>query len=130
MTPQYNLRCTVVAVIVAQQTFLFWIVPKDVSRSIVKIYLPSATKLRRLCFLHLSVILFTWGSTWAGTPPDQVHPLGRYTPPDTPPPAGTAPGSRDGYCCGRYASYWNAFLYQTWIAARLLTISGAFRHDV
>ena len=35
-----------------------------------------------------------------GTPPwDQVHPPG----PGTPPP-------RYGHCCGRYASYWNAFL--------------------
>ena len=47
------------------------------------------------------------------TPQDQVHPPGtkytprtRYIPRDQvhpPPPA-------DGYCCGRYASYWNAFL--------------------
>ena len=43
-----------------------------------------------------------------------------YTPPqeaDTPQEAETPPGSRhtpreaDGYCCGRYASYWNAFLF-------------------
>ena len=33
--------------------------------------------LRGLCFYAcLSVILFTGGSTWAGTPPGQVHPLG------------------------------------------------------
>ena len=32
----------------------------------------------------------SWG--WAGgDPPEQTHPM-------------------DGYCCGRYASYWNAFL--------------------
>ena len=36
----------------------------------------------KVMFLHMSVILFT-----------------RYS-----------PRSRDGYCCGRYASYWNAFL--------------------
>ena len=23
-----------------------------------------------------------------------------------------APLPRDGYCCGRYASYWNAFLFE------------------
>ena len=34
------------------------------------------------------------------TPQDQVHPLGPGTPP-----------SGDGYCCGWYASYWNAFLW-------------------
>ena len=37
------------------------------------------------------------GSIWAGTPPET-----RYLPP--PPPG-------DGWRCGRYASYWNAFLY-------------------
>ena len=96
-------------------------------------FLPSATRLRRLCFYTcLSVILFTGGgSTWAGTPlgvgtpQEQVHsPRSRYTPREGTPRAGT-PGSRytpqagtplvqvhppaDGYCCGRYASYWNAF---------------------
>ena len=123
----------------------------------------------KVMFLHLSVILFTGGTTLAGTPPrtrytpragtppgitsprqvhpqgryipGQVHPLGRYTPqagtppgrytpqdqvhppePGTAPQAGTPlagtpladhvpPGSRDGYYCGRYASYWNAFLF-------------------
>ena len=37
-------------------------------------------------FLHLSVILFTGGSTWAGSPP------GRYTPWQVHPLAGTPPG--------------------------------------
>ena len=67
--------------------------------------------LRRLCFYTcLSVILFTGGSTWAGTSPGQVHPKagtppGRYplgtTPPghytpqaSTPPWAGTSPMGR------------------------------------
>ena len=41
--------------------------------------------------------------SWADTLPRQTphpgrHPLGRHTPPD-------------GHCSGRYASYWNAFLY-------------------
>ena len=61
------------------------------------------------------------------TPPGQTHPLGRHHPQaDTPQPvhAGihtsacwdTHPSlpivcwDRHGYCCGRYASYWNAFL--------------------
>ena len=112
--------------------------------------LPSATKLRRLCFYTcLSVILFT-GGVPGQVPPGQVHRPGRYTPGPgtplgtryTPPPPGTRytplppgpgtppgrytpsprtryplpgpgtppPGDRDGYCCGRYASCWNAFL--------------------
>ena len=52
----------------------------------------------KVMFLHLSVILFTGGGTWAGTPPGQVHPradtpprpgaplLGRYTPQTGTPP--------------------------------------------
>ena len=74
---------------------------------------------------------------WAGTPPRQVHPLGRYTPPGryTLPPGGTPPlgwytplagtsplgqvqppppGTADSVIrstFGRYASYWNAFLF-------------------
>ena len=72
------------------------------------------------------------------TPPDQVHPLGQGTPPPWdqvhPPGPGTHPHwsrhppdqvhphpvhtpwdqvhpPRYGHCCGRSASYWNAFLY-------------------
>ena len=71
---------------------------------------------------------------WAGTPPDQVLPPGPGTPQTryipragTPPRPGTPPARytpqtrytpprdqvhppRYGHCCGRYASYWNAFL--------------------
>ena len=92
----------------------------------------------KVMFLHLSVILFTgrglpqcmlgYHPLGAGTPRTR-HPPGSRHPPraDTPPtrhPAGsryplgtgtpleqTPPWSRDGYCCGRYASYWNAFLF-------------------
>ena len=53
-----------------------------------------------------------------GTPPGQEHPLGRYTPlgryipqDQVHPRAGTPSPPGDGYCCGRYASYWNAFLF-------------------
>ena len=34
------------------------------------------------------------------TPPRSRHPRSRHPPPP----------QRDGHCCGRYASYWNAFL--------------------
>ena len=34
----------------------------------------------KVMFLHVSVILFTGGCTWAGTPPGRYTPLGRYTP--------------------------------------------------
>ena len=41
--------------------------------------------------------------------PGQTTPLCRHTPPGRQPP-GQTPPPRDGYCSGRYASYWNAFL--------------------
>ena len=88
----------------------------------------------KVMFLHLSVILSTgecladtypWADTplgrhphWADTP--LGHPLGRppwqtprgKTPPWTDTPRQTLPLSPAyGYCSGRYASYWNAFLY-------------------
>ena len=52
---------------------------------------------------------------WAGTPPGQVHPPRAGTPPDRytpgqvhPPPTVHAGLRSTG---GRYASYWNAFLF-------------------
>ena len=95
--------------------------------------LPSATKLRRLCFYTcLSVILFTGGGNYRGSKASaSVHagiPI-LFTggsaqcrdrhPPEQAPPRDQAPAPRDrhptgridGYCCGRYASYWNAFLF-------------------
>ena len=94
--------------------------------------LPSATKLRRLCFytclsVHGGVCLSTcWDSTplppekaptlEAGSPQEQTPPRActpsrEQAPPKSrhhPPRA--APPPVDGYCCGQYASYWNAFL--------------------
>ena len=62
---------------------------------------------RKVMFLHLSVILFT-GGVWADTTPSWPDPpLGRH-------PSGRHPPGRhspDGHCSGRYASYWNAFLF-------------------
>ena len=62
-------------------------------------------------FLHLSVILFTGGGVWQTPPPGrhtpgQTYPLGRHTP-------------ADGHCSGRYASYWNAFLF--WVFYQMCT---------
>ena len=65
---------------------------------------------------------------WAGTPPGKVHPkagtkhvrsLGRYTPWQVHPPGRYTP--RSSACweiratSGRYASYWNAFLFLVFI---------------
>ena len=87
----------------------------------------SCYRPQRSCegYVFTRVCLSTVGSTWAGTPQDQVHPPGpgilprtRYTSWDQvhPPGPGTPPGTRytsprGGYCCGWYASYWNAFLF-------------------
>ena len=104
--------------------------------------LPSATKLRRLCFYTCLSFCSQWGSAsvHAGIPPgprtpprDQAHPPeqtppgSRHLPPGAdipradnppgsrhPPPLSSreqTPPPRNGYCCGRYASYWNAFLF-------------------
>ena len=87
-------------------------------------YLPSATKLRRLCFY---TCLSTGGSAsvHAGIPPpqEQAHPLKA-----DPPPA-------DGYCCRRYASYWNAFLFNKPLHVPLPSLcpprsSSKFEHSV
>ena len=49
----------------------------------------------KVMFLHLPVILSTGGCV-------SQHALGETPPRQTPP--------ADGYCSGRYASYWNTFL--------------------
>ena len=100
-------------------------------------YLPPANEVYEGYFLHVSVCPqrgSTWGGTpgqvlplgrstpWEGTPPTgQVQPpLGRYTsgqvhPPGRYPRAGTHPGSSACWkiraTSGRYASYWNGFLF-------------------
>ena len=56
----------------------------------------------KVMFSQASVILFM-GGVWQ-TPPGQTPIPGQTPPPGRQPPA-------DDYCSGRYASYWNAFLY-------------------
>ena len=67
-----------------------------------EVFLPSATKLRRLCF-YTCLSVHGGGSAQCMLgyqPPEQTLPGSRQPPPPA-----------DGYCCGRYASYWNAFLF-------------------
>ena len=59
----------------------------------------------KVIFLHLSVILFTGG---AGTPRDQRH----VTPRDQAPPPHRSACWEIRPTSGRYASYWNAILFQ------------------
>ena len=76
----------------AQCIDIFWLLP------------PANEVWGKVIFLHLSVILFTGGvcsreeGAWSwgrGSAPERV-------------PGGDPPGR---FCCGRYASYWNAFLF-------------------
>ena len=76
--------------------------------------LPANEVWGKVIFLHLSVILFTWGEYLGRYPPSGRYTPGRYTPlgryPN--PLAGTPPAMHAGIwsTSGRYASYWNAFL--------------------
>ena len=71
--------------------------------------LPSATKLRRLCFytcvcVHRGVCL---SACWDTPPQEQA------------PPPGSRHAPVNGYCCGWYASYWNAFLLTKMHSSRM-----------
>ena len=57
----------------------------------------------KVMFLHVSVILST-GGDGRQTPPGKTPPRQTHTPWADPP-------AKDGHCSGRYASYWNAFLF-------------------
>ena len=52
---------------------------------------------------------------WTRHPPRPGTPRSRHPRPGgtrhPPPGPGTPPTPADGYCCGRYASYWNAFFF-------------------
>ena len=52
--------------------------------------------------------------TWRGSPGQHLEGVSRPTPRGCIPACTeAAPPPADGYCCGRYASYWNAFLLST-----------------
>ena len=64
-------------------------------------------------FLHLSVSHSVHRGLSAPVHAGIHHSPGQTPPGPTPHPADTprqATPTEDGYCCGRYASYWNAFL--------------------
>ena len=124
-------------------------------------FLPPANEVwGKDMFLHVSVILFTGRGVSgtpragtrpgqvhppAGTPPGrcnplrQVHPPGRYTPlRQVPPFAGrsgryTPPAMHAGIrsTSGRYASYWNAFLFQAiFKVCNIGNINGKFSEKI
>ena len=99
------------------------------------LFLPPANEVwGKVIFLHLFVILFTGeggclvlGGAWSGGsgPRGAWSGAGAWSGGDlvlggmlkgrvwsrgVPAPRGPGGDSPDGYCCGRYASYWNAFL--------------------
>ena len=56
-------------------------------------------------------------------------PLGRHSPWADTPPGQRPPHPADGYCCGRYASYWNAFLlYISCSVSRSFSHSTLYMH--
>ena len=65
----------------------------------------------KVMFLHMSVILFTGGGCYPSMPCSR-SPGGCLLRGDAPGGGGGGgdPPQADAYCCGRYASYWNAFL--------------------
>ena len=94
------------------------------SRKLTFSFFTIRNKLAKVMFLHL----FVSHSVHRGVLPQCMMgyhtPLGPGTPKSRPPGPGTpmsppeqthplGPGAprADGYCCGRYASYWNAFLF-------------------
>ena len=92
----------------------FWSLMQEVERP----FLPSATKLRRLCFYTCLSFCSQGGGVclsacWDATPLSR-HPPWEQTPPTrSRHPSGSRhrpPRPADGFCCGRYASHWNAFL--------------------
>ena len=79
---------------------------------IVKMFLPPANEVwDKVIFLHLFVILFTGGCLLPG---GLVQGVGMCLVRGGASSWGVClvetPLPPDGYCCGRYASYWNAFL--------------------
>ena len=102
-------------------------------------------------FLHVSVSHSVHGGVYLSACWDTTPPRSRYPPRSRPPKkqappqknrhtptpqeqtsqeAGTPPRSRHtsqhGYCCGRYASYWNAFLFRvTSLLADSTSLNGA-----
>ena len=78
----------------------------------------------------------------ADTPQEQTLPPSRYPPEQTPPGADTPPGEADSSIrstSGRYASYWNAFLFYntffknfklfTWSSNLIINLSGSNIHS-
>ena len=105
------------------------------------LFITVRNEVAKVCFYRRLSVHRGGGSAWPGTPPgtgtpnqtrsppgtrytpragtlpgtrctsrDQVHPPGPGTRRQVQPPP-TPPRPRYGHCCGRYASYWNAFLF-------------------
>ena len=62
----------------------------------------------------------------ADTPPGRQNPPNRQAPPctDTSPPL-----PADGYCCGQYASYWNAYLLICMYASTVMSVMCKICHN-
>ena len=85
------------------------ILGQKVKSKVYCLYYRPQTKLRKgNVFTSVSRILSTGKGVSGRHPLDRLgrHPPGRQTPPP-----GQTSYPADGYCSGRYASYWNAFLF-------------------
>ena len=99
--------------------------------------LPSATKLLRLCF-YRRVSVHRGGLIWSPAGGEGVCSREVSAPGGVCSVGGVcsggcllcteaAPPGRDDYCCGRYASYWNAFLYSFTLEATCDKNTGKYR---
>ena len=100
------------------------IYPTSKSFTSLTLFFTVRNEVAKVMFLHLSAgIPLLPGSKHPPPPREQVPPRSRHPPGAGKPPREQAPPrSRhppreqtppaDGYCCGRHASYWNAFLFK------------------
>ena len=90
------------------------IYPTSKSFTSLTLFFTVRNEVAKVMFLHLSAGIPP--SRREQTPPrEQAPPLEQTTPPPgagTPPSGADPPPPADGYCCGMYASYWNAFLFK------------------
>ena len=84
---------------------------------IIALYIVTVrNKVAKVMFLQVSVILLTMGGgAWSWGVPGSRGCMGMGVPGPGREVGITActeayPSGRDSHCCGRYASYWNAFL--------------------
>ena len=117
---------TIVDIIFLPEWFgdYFWVSPSFLKQRLLRVLLnflchvifTVRNEVAKVMFLHLSVCpQGGCASVHAGIPPPGADtPWRRHPPAGTDTPLEQTPPA-DGYCCGRFASYWNAFLWISFI---------------